>query len=384
MIAHLFKLVWNRKQTNALIAAEVFFSFLVLFATVTLGVYFADNYRQPLGFSYRNVWSISSLDRELILGDGAAEKRRQILLALQEMEEIESVAGVDPGASPYGLSRSNAKVKYQGRKVRTQLGGVTDGFKETVGLRIVQGRWFERADDAVDWTPVVINRKLSRELFGQEDPLGQDIGKRRRVVGVISDFRRTGEFSGIQNFMLIRAAQPRWFLIRVRPGITADFEEELMGRLTAIARGGTLQIETLDQARTRAFKFNLAPLIVAGTVATFLVLMVGLGLMGVLWQNVTQRTREIGLRRAHGATAKRIHRQVLGELLAVTTIGLGAGIVCVVQFPLLDIVSFLSGEVYFSGLAVSLGIMYLLTILCGWYPSWLATKVHPAEALHHE
>lgn len=54
------------------------------------------------------------------------------------------------------------------------------------------------------------------------------------------------------------------------------------------------------------------------------------------------------------------------------------------QFPLLDVIGFLSGEVYVYALAISLSIMYLLTVLCGLYPSWLATKVQPAEALHYE
>ena len=66
-------------------------------------------------------------------------------------------------------------------------------------------------------------------------------------------------------------------------------------------------------------------MLAVGVVAGFLMLMVALGLTGVLWQNVTQRTREIGLRRAKGATARRIHRQILGELLVMTTLALAAG-----------------------------------------------------------
>ncbi len=58
MMRHLFKLVWNRKRSNALIILEIFFSFLVVFIVATLGVYFWDNYRRPLGFSYQDVWRI--------------------------------------------------------------------------------------------------------------------------------------------------------------------------------------------------------------------------------------------------------------------------------------------------------------------------------------
>ena len=59
MTRHLFKLVWNRKRTNGLMILEIFFSFLVVFVVVTLGIYFWDNYRQPLGYSWQNVWKVT-------------------------------------------------------------------------------------------------------------------------------------------------------------------------------------------------------------------------------------------------------------------------------------------------------------------------------------
>ena len=119
-------------------------------------------------------------------------------------------------------------------------------------------------------------------------------------------------------------------------------------------------------------------------VAAFLMIMVALGLIGVLWQTVTQRTKEIGLRRAKGATKGKIYLQILGELLVITTAGLIAGVLVVVQFPLLDLLGFASGDVYATSIVVSLAAIYLLTIICGLYPSWMATKVRPAEALHYE
>jgi putative ABC transport system permease protein len=111
--------------------------------------------------------------------------------------------------------------------------------------------------------------------------------------------------------------------------------------------------------------------------------MVGLGLVGVLWQSVTQRTREIGLRRAKGATLQHVYKQILGELFVLTSIGLIIGIIVVVQFPLLDLIG-INTAVFGFGLVVSLVLIYALTLAAGLYPSWLATKVQPAEALHYE
>ena len=70
---------------------------------------------------------------------------------------------------------------------------------------------------------------------------------------------------------------------------------------------------------------TLAPLLAAGVIAGFLILMVGMGLTGVLWQTVTQRTREVGLRRAKGATIGDIRAQILGELVVMTSIAVLAG-----------------------------------------------------------
>jgi putative ABC transport system permease protein len=119
-------------------------------------------------------------------------------------------------------------------------------------------------------------------------------------------------------------------------------------------------------------------------VAAFLLAMVVLGLTGVLWLNVTQRTREIGLRRAKGATIPNIQHQVLGEVLVLATAAVAAGIVIVAQFPLLDLVATISPGVYAAGLVISVACIYLLSIACAWAPSRLATSVPPAEALRYE
>jgi putative ABC transport system permease protein len=113
-------------------------------------------------------------------------------------------------------------------------------------------------------------------------------------------------------------------------------------------------------------------------------IMVALGLIGVLWQSVTRRTMEIGLRRAQGATAANIYLQIMGELFFIATMGLIPGILLIVQFPLLNLIGDLKISVYFYSIAISMLLIYLLTFICGLYPGWLATRIRPAEALHYE
>ena len=123
---------------------------------------------------------------------------------------------------------------------------------------------------------------------------------------------------------------------------------------------------------------------ILGIVAGFLLLMVTLGLIGVVWQNVARRTRELGLRRAMGATRLGICRQILGELVVITTMALLLGTVLVVQLPLFDAFDGVPRSTILGGLLLSVLTILGIGLAAGLYPSWLTTRLHPAEALHHD
>ena len=402
MTRHLLKMVWNRKRINFLIILEIFFSFLVLFGVVVSGVYLSENYRQPLGFSYQNIWNVNvqQPSRDQSPGDQTpAVTLRQMIQAVQELEEVEAVTGI--GHAPYSGSSWGGGVKINGREIQIGVNRAADNFKDVMGLQVVSGRWFSAEDDGANFDPIVITQRLAREAFGDENPIGRRLGdppkpgsapspgeeKERRVVGVVSEFRQHGEFAALENFQFYRFSYdraPSHLLIKVRPGTPAAFEEKLSKKLRGVNKTWSYEIEPLPNMRETSFKLYLAPIVAAALVAGFLMIMVALGLTGVLWQNVTQRTKEIGLRRAKGASANKIHLQILGELLVITTFGLLLGLALVAQLPLLDFLYFISGKVYVLSILLSCALIYLLTLLCGLYPSWLATKVQPAEALHYE
>ncbi len=397
MLKHLCKLVWNRKRSSVLMIIEIFFSFLVLFAVVTLGAFCIDNYNQPLGYRYENVWNVG-IDLNQTSDDYWSPEQvatvHQLYLAVRDFPEVEAVAGAL--SAPYDFGGRSSGLEINGKRAETSVNEVSDDFKDVMGLQLVSGRWFEKADDGLNWQPLVINQKLGRELFGEEDPVGKPFtpwaseGNDVRVIGVVTDFRQGGEYMGLANYMFERKKlddpkqrPPRNLLVKVRPGLRAEFEEKLDERMQAVAKEWSFDIQPLAQKRESALKELLAPVIAAGIIAAFLMIMVGLGLVGVLWQSVTQRTREIGLRRAKGATQQHVHTQILGELFVITTIGLLAGVIIVVQFPLLDLIG-IAANVFALGLFVSLALIYALTFAAGLYPSWMATKVRPAEALHYE
>lgn len=173
--------------------------------------------------------------------------------------------------------------------------------------------------------------------------------------------------------------------MRVRPGVTADFEERLLKTLQATAPDWSYGMQPLENLRSNYNRTNyLTMLAVLGLLAGFLVVMVALGLSGVLWQNVTQRIRELGLRRAKGANRARIRQQIFIELALMTGIAIAGGLLLLVQVPVMGWLGPVPISTFATALVLSIAGILLLTAFCGWYPSLLATRVPPAEALRYE
>jgi putative ABC transport system permease protein len=407
MIRHLLKMVWARRRANGLVAAEILVSFVVLLGVTTLSLFYLDNYRQPVGFDHRGVWRLEmdpGRSQEDTRATADARRAEEVQTLVQVVIALRSVPGVvtTAVASPSPFSQSNETRGYdrKGRYLRYSMAAASDDLVSVLGLTVTRGRFFSREDDAATWEPVVINERFARELFGDADPLGQNIsGDRdprgepeveRRVVGVIAAYRQEGEFDPPGNYVLVRHRpddpKERFrgdLLLRVAPGSTAELEERLRRTAQATAPTWSFRLEPLENARERNARMYLAPVLVVGLVAAFLALMVALGLTGVLWLGVTRRTREIGLRRAKGATVADVRLQILGEIVVLATLSLLPGVALALQLPLVGALP-VRGAVFAASLAVSVAGIYLLAILCGWYPARLATRVEPAEALHYE
>lgn len=397
MIRHLLKLVWNRKRTNALLIAEIFISFIVVFAVLTAAITFGSHWTRPLGFDYANVWDVSmEFD---IDGHGGGEddlKLRPVVKRMMDevrgFSEIEAVAGSN--TPPYAFSTSEGRWRIKGREVSLIWEDATDDYAKVMGMKVVRGRWFNAEDDAAADQPIVIAANTAKALFDNEDPIGQkldDMPRPLRVVGVVEEFRKDGETGAPMNMIFRRVAMEGTYgrlgshiLVRVRPGTRADFEEQLVARLEAIAPDIAFRVRHMDRMRHLALRARLAPVMFGGIVALFLISMVALGLTGVLWQNVTKRTREIGLRRAMGAAGSTVHRQILLEVALLATIALIIGSVIVLQLPILGVFAIVTKSAFTIGFLGALATIYTLTVLCGLYPSWLASRLQPADALRYE
>jgi putative ABC transport system permease protein len=397
MIKHMFKLAWRRKSSSALLLVELLASFVVVFVVATSLVYLGLCWRQPLGYQWKNVWSIS-VERLKTQDDlWTPEEVRGYARLLREGAAIEGVAAI-AGAmnAPYDNSTWNGDRPFGGHQVQMEYAEFTDGAREVLKLEVVKGRWFEPADDALPWTPMVVDEQFAREAFGDEDPIGKPFGtppndRDERIVGVVGDYRKGGELS-IPIGMVMRripvgrddVRPPQVLLVRAVPGVDAGFEERLVTRLHAIMPDWTFEPRSLSDLRTESFRSRIIVFALGATIAGFLLLMVALGLIGVLWQNVTRRTREFGLRRAAGASQGDIRRQVIMEVVLTAAFALAAGALLAAQIPFLGIVPFVGVGTIAAGASIA-GILVLATVVAaGWYPSVLATRIRPAEALRDE
>lgn len=398
MIRHLFTLIWNRKKSNFLMITEIFFSFIVLFGVLSLGFFYLDNYRQELGFQYDKVW-VMSMRWNQERDPEVAEVQRRLRQQLASNKEVAGVAGAGFNI-PYNMGTSNSRFSYGNRSTMGDIFQADQGFAQVMQLQVTEGRWFSDQDQGSSQELLVINKAMREKLFPGEPVVGKVVpwgheGAPSKIIGVISAFRQKGEYAQVQPGMFrfvdwekpadntAVAGYASNLLIRVRPGVSRAFEEKLMKQASQVAKGWTLEMETMEEMRASTNKIALIPLVVFSIVCGFLIINVALGLFGVLWYNINRRISEIGLRRAIGAASGQVYRQFVGEVLVLATFGILAGLLVAAQFPLLAVFG-VQPAIYLVAMAASVLLIYLLATGCAAYPSRQAAGIPPATALHEE
>ncbi len=385
MIRHLLKLVWRRKGINLLVMAEIFICFAIVFVLATAAFQLRLHFGRPLGFSSANVWAVQVLN----LGQRGTGESQRVYALLRELPEIEAVSVAQ---APYSHPHGELSQWMDRRLVSVHTLDADDALPAVLGLRLVRGRWFDRTDDGLGKQAVVVTEDAARAAFGEADPIGQCYGGPKgdcqRVVGVLGEFRMLGQLDPRIPLLISRVPPEKStsgeFVIKVRPGTSLAFEERLLKRVRQIDKDRLCWVTPLTTRREMYFQKKLATVVIGGIVAAFMLVMVALGLTGVLWQSVTRRTREIGLRRAQGATAGAVRRQILGELLLLALLAVAPGILIAIQAPWLWPLAAIEPLAYLSGLASASVFIVALVMLCGLYPSHAATRIQPAEALRHE
>lgn len=391
MFRHLFILMWNKKKQNFLLMTEMFVSFLVLFAVLTIIVHYYRNYRRPAGLDPAHVWLVNysrplntSNKDSLLLFYEALQKT---IKAMPQVKEI----SLTSNNVPFSSSTIQSGIDYKDKKVTgVDWYFVDDNYRRLLNLKLLEGRWFNRQDAVAATKPVVINTALKEELFGNEPALGKQLGgdNQWRVVGVVQDAKMKGDYTvpGKAAYHRIDTGGLRdigKMLIRVAPDAGIAFEGRLYKTFTTAMKTASVEIEHLADKRVNMNRMSLMPMIILSIVAGFLIVNVALGLFGVLWYNISKRRGEIGLRRAVGATGWSVSLQLVAEALILSTFSIIVGVFFAIQFPLLNVFD-LSAGTYVAAIVLSVLFVYLLVLICAFYPGRQAAAVYPAVALHED
>lgn len=285
----------------------------------------------------------------------------------------------------------------QGREPLANIAFVTPGFVDTLGLRLLSGRFFN-VDDRKDRPLVtVINETMARTLFPGQNPLGQRLGgtdtedPAYEIVGVVSDVSAPAALRAQDTrFQMYRPISQETFgvaAIAARGRIAPELlEKELRQAVAALDPDqpvhsvGTVRSE-VDRA---LINFNLIGGMLGGFAVLGLVL-AALGIYGVLASFVVQRTQEIGIRMALGAQVSSVLRLILARGLGLSLVGLALGLVGAwgVIHLLGNILPAMGGPDPLTLVAVVLALLAVATLAC-YLPARRATKVDPLIALRAE
>lgn len=407
MMGHVLRLVWNRRRENGLLIVELLISFLILCGLFTAAAGYFLHWQEPMGFDYHDVWLVNLSYGPYDQFDEGRQRSLHESLAEIEREYGENpdvVAAALTGNVPYVHSRRSTTGIMDGQFRRILYTYARPSLIDVLDYRLVEGRWFQRGDEELADNQFVITEDLAHAYYGGEPAVGklvpsfdengavEDVSEEKqiRVIGVVRETKPDGEHRPVvsQYFCFydprdIEGYPPRRMLLRVAPGAGSALEADLVATAARLAPDVTVTVSRLESIRSSYLRSALTPLVVMAIVAGFLVTMVGLGLIGVLWQSVARRRNEIGLRRALGSTAAGTRGQILGELVALTSIAVAFGIVLFLQLPLLGVFD-ASWQAVAMAVGTALAVLYGVVLACGFYPSWLASRVQPAAALMYE
>ena len=377
MIRHLFRLIWKARKKNTLLALQLFIGFLVIFLLATLAIHNLRKYIQPLGFQYENRWLIEPREGMSL------EEGKNIYKQLASFQAIKvSAASIAP-YFPSGGS-STRKSEITGKKITCEDLWVDLGYKDVLELEMAEGRWFNESDLA-SGNPVVLSPAFKEAYFGKE--AGNLSMGDYKIIGVLKNFRRLGEFDGeVSSLIHLQNAGNRYsvnFIVKVPQNSGIDFEEKLVKSIQAVAPNAKVKITPLSDQRAEYFRIELTPLFAIAGVGLFLFVNVILGLFGVLWYSISQRTTEIGIRRAVGATAKNVASQFVSEMLILASIGIIPGIIVVLQVQLLNLLD-TSPDIYILGIVLTALLIYALVSLCAVIPGLKSARIQPVQALSEE
>lgn len=317
-------------------------------------------------------------------------------------DELSSIVGVSP------IQRIIAEtVVYKDKQTDTPiLFGATQYYEEVHTQYVGDGRFLTELDLRERTNVVVLGKDVVKALFPNEEPIGKDIkigGRVFRVVGVMSDLGSIfGQSRDNSVFIPLTTFQKYWrdipypqmvFTIIVRPTdrtkVSSVMEEmrDILRRRRSVKLGDkdNFFVSSQDSLLDIYNQLTGATYLVLTAISAVALMIGGIGVMNIMLVSVTERTKEIGIRKAVGATQRNILLQFLIEAVVLTGIGGVIGLIIgEIASLLMNRFSPLPAFVPWWAIVIGIGVSVLVGIVFGLYPAWKAAKLNPIDALSFE
>jgi putative ABC transport system permease protein len=320
-------------------------------------------------------------------------------LTLEDMDSARSIPRVVAVA---GTREKPMSMTVDGVDRAVNLVGVTDGYQTIRRLLIVRGRYFDVGDMEMRSKVCLITTQLAERIFGQENPVGKTIRMGELTFTVIGVFRERVETFGLsdiqENSALIPFTLMKYYtgtdylgLLDVQadsaenvPSVARQLAQLLQSRHPAEA---DYKVQTLTAILGAARSISLALTIVLIIIAAIALLISGIGIMNIMLVTVTERTREIGIRKAIGAARREILYQFLVESIFISGGGAVIGILIGIAIPVIA-QSFLPGNLRVPVSPLSVVIAFVVScstgLFFGYLPANQAASLQPVESLRYE
>lgn len=353
-----------------------------------------------------NTFTIQNRGSGIRIGSGGERPKNFRSITYREAQQFKKrMKAPNAVVSVSDRVSSIAKVKYQNQETDPNAGlwGIDENYLFTAGYQLSSGRNLTATEATQGTAIALIGQDIKSDLFPTDDPLGKAIqikGQRYRVVGVLQSKGSSMGFSSDNNVFIPIANARAWFntagtsyAVNVRspaPEIMDVHTSQSTAIMRAVRRVKPREENNFHIMRSDSLSNSLIEnlqSVTIGAVAIALITLLGaaIALMNIMLVSVTERTREIGIRKAIGAKASLIRNQFLTEAITICLLGGIGGILLGIIIGNVTAL-IIGGSFIIPWLWMLLGVTVCVAVglLSGFYPAYKASRLNPIDSLRYE